>query len=338
MSLIARPRGTQRNAPSQIPSQESGAGARGTRIALCSLLRRIAAPAEARRMSLNWFVPWYPSWPMAAFLALGAGLYLRGSLRRRTPAWRQALFWAGWVLIWQGLQTQWDYLAEHEFFVHMLQQTALHDLGPLLVIAAWPGPTWRAGLPARWRRDWLLPVLDLPPVRWASALLLHPAIAVALFSGLVVFWLVPAVHVGVMLNTHLYQLMNWTMVFDGLLFWWLVLDPRPAPPAHIRPGWRVFLPVIGMLPQMALGAVLALNSTDWYPIYSLCGRAVAGLSAMSDQHLGGLILWIPASAINVLASMAALRRWMRLSERRPAAAAPAARTHAPRGAQAPRHA
>ncbi len=272
-------------------------------------------------MFLNWLLPWYPSWPMALFLALGAGLYLRGSRRRRTPVWRQALFWVGWVSLWQALQTQWDYFAEHQFFVHMLQQTVLHDLGPMLVIAAWPGPTWRAGLPARWRRRWLVPMRRLPPVRWSAALLLNPWIAVVIFSGLVVFWLVPKVHVGVMLNTDLYQFMNWTMVFDGLLFWWLVLDPRASPPAHLRPGLRIFLPVVGMLPQMLLGAVLALNSTDWYPIYTLCGRAISGLSALSDQHIGGLILWMPASAINVVASIVAMRRWMHLSERRAAATA-----------------
>ncbi len=266
-------------------------------------------------MSWNWFVPWYPSLPMALFLAGGAVLYLRGSLRRRTAAWRQGLFWIGWLLLWQALQTQWDYVAEHEFFVHMTQQMVLHDLAPMLVISAWPGPTWRAGLPARWRRALLLPLLRLPPVRWLGAVLLNPWVAVLLFAGLVVFWLVPAVHVGVMLNTRLYQAMNWTMVLDGLLFWWLVLDPRPSPPAHLRAGLRVFLPVIGMLPQMLLGAILALSSSDWYPIYNLCGRAIAGLSAMSDQHLGGLILWIPASAVNVMAAMAALRRWMRLSDR-----------------------
>ena len=285
-------------------------------------------------MSWNWFVPWYPSLPMALFLVGGAALYLRGSLRRRTAAWRQVLFWIGWLLLWQALQTQWDYVAEHEFFIHMTQQMVLHDLAPMLVISAWPGPTWRAGLPARWRRALLLPLLRLPPVRWLGALLLNPWVAVLLFAGLVVFWLVPAVHVGVMLNTELYQLMNWTMVLDGLLFWWLVLDPRPSPPAHLRAGLRIFLPVIGMLPQMLLGAILALTGTDWYPIYSLCGRAISGLSAMSDQHLGGLILWIPASAVNVMAAMAALRRWMRLSDRSASQGAAAAAARPPRGAAA----
>jgi putative membrane protein len=61
--------------------------------------------------------------------------------------------------------------------------------------------------------------------------------------------------------------------------------------------------------------VLALTSADWYPIYTLCGRAISGIDPLTDQHLGGLILWIPASGINVIASMVALRNWMRLSER-----------------------
>lgn len=265
---------------------------------------------------LHWLQPWYPSWGMSAFLLGGAALYLRGSLRHRTVWWKQLWFWLGWGLLWQALQTQWDYVAEHQFFVHMVQQVVLHDLAPLLVIAAWPGPTWRSGLPARWRRRWLRPAAAFAPVRAGIDFLLNPWIAALLFGGLVVLWLVPSVHVGVMLNTTLYQAMNWTMVVDGLMFWWLVLDPRPCGPAHLRPGLRIFLPLLAMVPQMALGAVLALNNSDWYPIYSLCGRAIAGIDALTDQHLGGLIIWIPGSAVNVWASVMALRNWMRLSERR----------------------
>lgn len=268
---------------------------------------------------LHWFAPWYPSWAMAAFLLGGAALYLRGG-RRRGAWWKPMLFWSGWGLLWQALQTQWDYVAEHQFFVHMLQQMALHDLAPLLIMAAWPGPAWRSALPVAWRRRWLLPLQRSAAARIAGAVLFNPWLAAALFGGMVVFWLVPAVHVGVMLNTALYQAMNWAMVLDGLLFWWLIVDPRRCGPAHLRPGVRVLLPVLAMVPQMALGAVLALNSTDWYPIYSLCGRAIAGLDAMTDQHLGGLIVWIPSSAINVAAALVALRHWMLLSEKPGAAA------------------
>ena len=264
---------------------------------------------------LHWFQPWYPSFPMAVFLLGGALLYLRGSLRRRTSWWKQMWFWLGWSLIYLGLQTQWDYYAEHQFFIHMLQQMALHDLGPLLVMFAWPVPTWRAGIGAGVHNRWLVPLMRWAPMRGMTNFMLNAWVAAAMFSGLVVFWLVPVIHVGVMLNTPLYQFMNWSMVFDGLLFWWLMLDPRPAPPAHLRPGLRIVLPILAMIPQMVLGAVLALNSTDWYPIYSLCGRALSGISPLTDQHLGGLILWIPASGLNVVAAMVALRNWMRLSDR-----------------------
>ncbi|MDE2398889.1 MAG: cytochrome c oxidase assembly protein [Burkholderiales bacterium] len=265
---------------------------------------------------LHWLRPWYPSWWLCAALALAAGLYLRGCRRRHTPRWRQALFWLGWLLSWQGLQTQWDYLAEHEFFVHMIQQATLHDFAPLLVMAAWPGPALRAGLPAALRQRWLLPLARWAPLRMAAAVLLNPWVATLVFSGIVVFWLVPLVHVGVMLNTTLYQWMNATMIADGLLFWWLVLDPRTSGPAHVRAGLRIFLPLLAMLPQMLIGAVLALAASDWYPIYSLCGRAIAGVSALQDQQLGGLILWIPASAANVVAALVALRNWTRLSARK----------------------
>ncbi len=265
---------------------------------------------------MHWLQPWYPSPGMGAFLLGGAVLYLRGCLRHRTAWWKQFWFWLGWGLLWQALQTQWDYVAEHQFFIHMVQQVVLHDLAPLLVISAWPGPTWRAGMPAHWRKQWLRPVMAFTPVRASIDLMLNPWIAALLFGGLVVLWLVPSVHVGVMLNTPLYQFMNWTMVVDGLMFWWLVLDPRPRGPAHLQPGLRIFLPLLAMVPQMALGAVLALNNSDWYPIYSLCGRAIAGIDALTDQHLGGLIIWIPGSAVNVWAAVMALRNWMRLSERK----------------------
>jgi Cytochrome c oxidase caa3 assembly factor (Caa3_CtaG). len=69
-----------------------------------------------------------------------------------------------------------------------------------------------------------------------------------------------------------------------------------------------------MLPTMVWGAILALSMTDYYPIYEICGRALS-LDPLTDQHLGGLILWIPGSFPMVLASMIALRSWMRLSER-----------------------
>jgi putative membrane protein len=52
---------------------------------------------------------------------------------------------------------------------------------------------------------------------------------------------------------------------------------------------------------MVLGAVLSLTTQDYYPVYRICGR-VLEMSALSDQHYGGLIIWLPGT----LASFAAM--------------------------------
>ena len=88
-----------------------------------------------------------------------------------------------------------------------------------------------------------------------------PLLAAFLFVGLFYFWLIPAVHFRAMIDVRLYAVMNWSMVLDGLLFWWLVLDPRPRPPARVSFGVRVALALGVMFPQIVLGAAITFSQT-----------------------------------------------------------------------------
>ena len=160
----------------------------------------------------------------------------------------------------------------------------------------------------------------------------QPVLAPVLFVGLFYFWLIPAVHFHAMLDPRLYALMNWSMVLDGVAFWALVLDPRPKPPARIGYGARVALAAGVMFPQIALGAVIAFARHDLYPFYNVCGRLYPAITAISDQHFGGLVMWIPPSmmsAAGVLAVINALRMHENtLEEPSDAAAALAERSRA----------
>ena len=147
----------------------------------------------------------------------------------------------------------------------------------------------------------------------AAWLLAAPALL--LFVGLIYFWLFSPIHFIAMLDWRLYRVMNWSMVIDGLMFWWLVLDPRPAPPARLAPGRRVLLVIAAIPPQILLGAYIFFTPHELYPIYSICGRAFTWLSAMRDQQIGGLLLWIPGSMMSLVGALIALRHWMRLSAR-----------------------
>ncbi|MGH6828501.1 MAG: cytochrome c oxidase assembly protein, partial [Rhizomicrobium sp.] len=201
------------------------------------------------------------------------------------------------------LQTHVDYYAQHLFFVHRWAHFVLHHAGAFLIAMGMSGPVLYAGLP-----DFLKPLVRARPVRATLDLLQHPALAPALFVGLLYFWLIPAIHTRVMLDENLYMLMNWTMALDGVLFWSLVLDSRPKPPARLSHLMRGLMILLIELPQMLLGAILSLSTTDFYPVYNICGR-VFDMTALTDQHYGGLIIWLPgtltsfAAMIVVLATM-----------------------------------
>ena len=195
--------------------------------------------------------------------------------------------------------------------MHRIQHLVLHHLGPLVVMAAYPGQVLRAGLPLSWRR-----ALARFNQTWAGrsliAILTNPIIVPALFIFLVVVWLIPSVQFYSMLDWRLYRLMNWSVVITGFMYWNLILDRRVSPPAAMSPGGRVLSPIVTMAPQMVAGAIIAFTERDLYPLFDLCGRAIA-MDAQTDQMIGGLTMWIPAAMTEVIGLMVALRTLMRLS-------------------------
>ena len=117
-----------------------------------------------------------------------------------------------------------------------------------------------------------------------------------------------------MLDANLYEVMNWTMAVNGVMFWALILDSRPKPPARLSHLMRAMLILVIELPQMVLGAILSLSMTDFYPVYQICGR-VLDMTALNDQHYGGLIIWLPGT-LTSFAAMIVVLVTMRLSEER----------------------
>jgi putative membrane protein len=63
---------------------------------------------------------------------------------------------------------------------------------------------------------------------------------------------------------------------------------------------------------MVLGAILSLSMTDYYPVYEICGR-ILPMSALSDMHYGGLIIWLPGT-LTSLAAMIVVLWTMRINE------------------------
>ena len=264
-------------------------------------------------------LPWEFSPTVLVTVALSCALYGIG-LARTSPgvsSARRIAFYSGVVLVYCALQTSWDYYASHMFFVHRLQHFVLHDVAPALIAASAPAGVLWNGLPAwvrRWtakRTAWLEP---------AGRVVLDPWTATAMYIASLVIWIWPPAHFDVMLSNWLYRLMNWSVLIGDLPFWFLVLDPRPHPVARVK-GWgRLIMLFVVMLPMMISGAVLSLSRHDLYPVYAICGR-FAPVSPLTDQRLGGLIIWIPGTLLILIIMLIVLGRVLR-QEHAAGAAAP----------------
>jgi cytochrome c oxidase assembly factor CtaG len=73
-----------------------------------------------------------------------------------------------------------------------------------------------------------------------------------------------------------------------------------------------------------LGALLAFSSSSLYPVLGH-HSGEWGLSALSDQQLAGVVMWVPAGFTYLVAMAVLFVKWMDSLERR-----------APRPAEAPR--
>jgi len=263
-------------------------------------------------MLLKWMVPWEFSWVFLAIFLSTCVLYLRGSRRQSVSFSRKLVFWTGMAIIYLSLQTYLDYYAEHEFFMHRIQQLLLHHLAPLLIVTSYPASVLRAGLPLAWRLHVLRPLQRSWPWRLISGVILNPVVATLLFVTFVLIWLIPSLQTLAMLDWRIYRFMNWTMLISGFAYWSLVLDHRPHPPGRMTAGLRVLSPAITMTPQILAGAIVTFSKADLYPIFEICGRAFT-FNVLTGQLIGGVITWVPAALIESVGGLMALRQWLRLS-------------------------
>ncbi len=261
--------------------------------------------------SLPLWMPYEFSWGVFLTCAIAITLYLRGvNLVRRTTnpgPWRKAAFFVGVGLIYVSMQTWLDYAAQHMFFIHRFQHLILHHTGPFLIALSDPGEAIWQGLPSGVR-----PRLKS---RWISKLvsaLQQPIFASLLFVGLIYLWPIPSVHFWAMLDPKLYTIMNWSVTIDGILFWALILDPRPKPLARLSYAGRLICVVAVMFPQMLLGAFVVFAERDIYPVYNICGR-ILPITGLQDQTFAGLILWVPSTMMSIIGALLILN-FMRLDE------------------------
>jgi putative membrane protein len=226
------------------------------------------------------------------------------------PRWRQLSFTAGVLVMFVALATPLDTLADtYLFTAHMLQHL-------LLTLAA--APLLLLGLPGWLVRPLLSATRLTGFVHWAR----HPLVAFFGFNLIFALAHVPSFYELTLASEPLHAAEHLVFVGTAMLMWIPVLSPVPDIAAPYPPLGQVLYLFLQTVPASLLGALLSATSSPYYPTYVLAPRIVS-LSALEDQQLGGLLMWVGSGMYFLLASGVVFFVWASREEaanRRPVGA------------------
>jgi putative membrane protein len=251
-------------------------------------------------------------------LALSAWFYAAGLWRlwrasgvghgiRRWEAW---CFLGGWITLFIALVSPIHPLGQVLFSAHMTQHELLMLIAAPLLVLGRPliaflhslPPKAAAGLgrlsnTAPWRTVWS--TISAPMVAW----LIH---AIVLWA-----WHAPALFQATLHSEWIHAAQHLSFLLTALLFWWAIIHGQRGVTNY---GAGVLYLFTTAIHSGLLGALITFARTTWYPDYD--HTDAWGLSPLEDQQVGGLIMWVPACTVYIVAGLAMLASWLRQSETR----------------------
>jgi cytochrome c oxidase assembly factor CtaG len=254
---------------------------------------------------------------VVACLALSGGLYAlgvrklwreseRGRGLRRWEVWCYA---GGWFALFVALVSPlhpWGsvlfsaHMTQHEIL--MLVAAPLLVLGRPLIAFLWAMPmSWARGLGNAAKAGWWQSV-------WRA--ITNPFVAWAVHAAALWVWHIPALFQATLRSEWVHTAQHMSFLFSALLFWWAIVHARQGLMGY---GAGVLYMFTTMLHSGLLGALITFAGTTWYPAYT--GLTTSwGLTPLEDQQLGGLIMWIPAGLVYIVAGLALFAGWLKESD------------------------
>lgn len=249
-----------------------------------------------------------------ALIVLPGIVYLCGVRRLRMnevswSGWRTGWFLTGLLILWIATSSAVGVYDTTLFSVHTVQHLLLQMIAPVPLAMGAPITLALRALPLAGRRR-LMTVLHS---RFMSVLS-HPVFAYTVFAISPFALYYSPLFEETLRHPWVHNLSHVHFVVVGCLLFWIIVgvDPLPHRPNHLaRMGM-----VMGLAPMHILLGVPIMTGTillgrDYYEQLQLSW----GAGALSDQQLGGALLWVFGD-VTVLALMPAfIWQWVRSDQR-----------------------
>jgi cytochrome c oxidase assembly factor CtaG len=242
---------------------------------------------------------------IGAVAAVGTAYGVRARNLRRSgrpvAGARIGSFYMGLSLLLAALVSPIDAAGESRaFWVHMVQHLMLGDLAPLAIVIGLTGPILR-------------PVLALPLIG-RLRVLAHPLVALPIWTVSFYAWHLPALYQAALSNSAVHVAEHLCFFASGLLVWAAIIEPLPGP-AWFGNGWRAAYVLVVRTLGGVLATVFIWAGTPLYPDYAP-GERLWHLSSLTDQTIGGAIMFFEGATVTLIVFAWLFLRWTRESERR----------------------
>lgn len=249
---------------------------------------------------------------------LAGALYWRGwqRLRRKSktaaPVRAAQCFGLGLALLLIALCSPISTFDQTLFSAHMIEHLLLTIAVPALLLLGRPLVPILWGLPDADRRGAARLIGPTSVLARIGQILAGPKLALTLFVTIFAVWHIPTLYDAAQGQTVVHYLEHTTFFLAATFFWWPVIHPSG--------GSRTLSKVAGigyfsvpMFESTLIGALLTFSTRPFYATYALAPR-VTSLSAVDDQQLAGLIMWIPGGLVYVAAILWLLASLLREEE------------------------
>lgn len=242
-------------------------------------------------------------------LAVTGILYARGARRSRGASLQELVcFWSGWTFLALSLLSPLHRLGEALFSAHMAQHEVLILIAAPLLVLSRPSVAILWGLPLAWRKA-LGRWSKSTPAQKTWRALTQPWMAWWIHAAALWLWHAPQLFQATLTNEWIHAAQHTSFFASALLFWWSLLYAR----GRHSYGASVLYVFTTAVHTSILGALLTFADTIWYPAYT-ASASNWGLTPLEDQQLGGLVMWIPAGVVYLVAGLGLFAVWLRESD------------------------
>jgi putative membrane protein len=214
----------------------------------------------------------------------------------RTPTSAQrALFFSALVVTFFTLNGPLHDLSDSFLFTaHMVQHLVLTLIVPPMLILGTPG--------------WMLrPLLRNTTVLAIAKRLTSIGACFLIFNIVLAVWHLPPMYNLALANHPIHIVQHLMFIAAAVFMWWPLTSQLPELPRASYPAQMMYCFLL-TVPMGVIAIYISMAEDLLYPAYAVAPR-ILGISPMSDQQYGGLVMWIPGSLFFYLVMSVVFFKW-----------------------------